>query len=138
MLKSIQMLSTIYVKVFNEGGLGLLICLLWLFRIAYRVCAALLLWIDHLKTSLDRFKWAFLGQLQQCCNQANQMIQLQLSRSEWVCLEDKLQDTMLFLGCLVGINKLVDLVAVTLGLKGCNVVLESKYESPKIVNDGVT
>ncbi|GKE72399.1 RuBisCO large subunit-binding protein subunit beta, chloroplastic-like protein, partial [Tanacetum coccineum] len=37
-----------------------------------------------------------------------------------------------------GVNKLADLVAVTLGLKGRNVVLESKYESPKKVNDGVT
>jgi chaperonin GroEL len=37
-----------------------------------------------------------------------------------------------------GVNKLVDLVGVTLGPKGKNVVLESKYGSPKIVNDGVT
>ena len=29
-------------------------------------------------------------------------------------------------------------VGVTLGPKGRNVVLESKYGSPKIVNDGVT
>ena len=35
-------------------------------------------------------------------------------------------------------NKLSDLVGVTLGPKGRNVVLESKYSSPKIVNDGVT
>lgn len=35
-------------------------------------------------------------------------------------------------------NKLADLVGVTLGPKGRNVVLESKYGSPKIVNDGVT
>ncbi|KAG6590073.1 hypothetical protein SDJN03_15496, partial [Cucurbita argyrosperma subsp. sororia] len=36
-----------------------------------------------------------------------------------------------------GVNKLADLVGVTLGPKGRNVVLESKYGSPKIVNDGV-
>lgn len=35
-------------------------------------------------------------------------------------------------------NKLADLVGVTLGPKGRNVVLESKYGSPRIVNDGVT
>ncbi len=33
---------------------------------------------------------------------------------------------------------MADLVGVTLGPKGRNVVLESKYGSPKIVNDGVT
>ncbi|KAF2606720.1 hypothetical protein F2Q68_00043811 [Brassica cretica] len=38
----------------------------------------------------------------------------------------------------VGVNKLADLVGVTLGPKGRNVVLESKYGSPRIVNDGVT
>jgi hypothetical protein len=32
-----------------------------------------------------------------------------------------------------GVNKLADLVGVTLGPKGRNVVLESKYGSPKIV-----
>ncbi|CAO2821807.1 unnamed protein product [Amaranthus hypochondriacus] len=37
-----------------------------------------------------------------------------------------------------GVNKLSDLVGVTLGPKGRNVVLGSKYGSPKIVNDGVT
>ncbi|EFJ32217.1 hypothetical protein SELMODRAFT_168153 [Selaginella moellendorffii] len=37
-----------------------------------------------------------------------------------------------------GVNKLADLVGVTLGPKGRNVVLESKYGSPKIINDGVT
>ncbi|XP_039005920.1 ruBisCO large subunit-binding protein subunit beta, chloroplastic-like [Hibiscus syriacus] len=37
-----------------------------------------------------------------------------------------------------GVNKLADLVGVTLGPKGRNVVLESKYGSPKIVNAGVT
>ncbi|GAQ81286.1 rubisco subunit binding-protein beta subunit [Klebsormidium nitens] len=37
-----------------------------------------------------------------------------------------------------GVNKLAELVGVTLGPKGRNVVLESKYGSPKIVNDGVT
>ncbi|KAF6139136.1 hypothetical protein GIB67_009979, partial [Kingdonia uniflora] len=38
----------------------------------------------------------------------------------------------------IGVNKLADLVGVTLGPMGGNVVLESKYGSPKIVNDGVT
>ncbi|MCO5613520.1 hypothetical protein L7F22_067797 [Adiantum nelumboides] len=37
-----------------------------------------------------------------------------------------------------GVNKLSDLVGVTLGPKGRNVVLESKYGPPRIVNDGVT
>eukprot|EP00252_Welwitschia_mirabilis_P007597 TRINITY_DN1912_c0_g1_i1.p1 TRINITY_DN1912_c0_g1~~TRINITY_DN1912_c0_g1_i1.p1 ORF type:complete len:582 (-),score=119.44 TRINITY_DN1912_c0_g1_i1:521-2266(-) len=37
-----------------------------------------------------------------------------------------------------GVNKLADLVGVTLGPKGRNVVLESKFGPPKIVNDGVT
>ncbi|KAA8540380.1 hypothetical protein F0562_024701 [Nyssa sinensis] len=37
-----------------------------------------------------------------------------------------------------GVDKLADLVGVTLGPKGRNVVLESKYGPPKIVNDGVT
>ncbi|THU55361.1 hypothetical protein C4D60_Mb11t05750 [Musa balbisiana] len=37
-----------------------------------------------------------------------------------------------------GVNKLADLVGITLGPKGRNVVLERKYGSPKIVNDGVT
>jgi chaperonin GroEL len=49
--------------------------------------------------------------------------------------------TFLFLDfpiCQNGVNKLADLVGVTLGPKGRNVVLESKYGSPKIVNDGVT
>lgn len=37
-----------------------------------------------------------------------------------------------------GVDQLADLVGVTLGPKGRNVVLESKYGPPKIVNDGVT
>lgn len=37
-----------------------------------------------------------------------------------------------------GVDKLATVVGVTLGPKGRNVVLESKYGSPKIVNDGVT
>ncbi|KAI4978728.1 hypothetical protein ZWY2020_015481 [Hordeum vulgare] len=37
-----------------------------------------------------------------------------------------------------GVNKLAHLVGVTLGPKGRNVVLESKYGPPRIVNDGVT
>ena len=39
---------------------------------------------------------------------------------------------------VAGINAVADAVKVTLGPKGRNVVLESKYGSPKIVNDGVT
>merc|ERR1719420_302585 len=38
----------------------------------------------------------------------------------------------------VGVDKLASVVGVTLGPKGRNVVLESKYGGPKIVNDGVT
>ena len=37
-----------------------------------------------------------------------------------------------------GVDKLAHVVGVTLGPKGRNGVLESKYGSPKIVNDGVT
>ena len=37
-----------------------------------------------------------------------------------------------------GADKLANVVGVTLGPKGRNVVLESKYGSPRIVNDGVT
>lgn len=37
-----------------------------------------------------------------------------------------------------GVEKLATVVGVTLGPKGRNVVLESKFGSPKIVNDGVT
>jgi len=37
-----------------------------------------------------------------------------------------------------GVDKLASVVGVTLGPKGRNVVLESKYGVPKIVNDGVT
>ena len=37
-----------------------------------------------------------------------------------------------------GVNKLADLVGITLDPKGRNVVLESKYGPPKIVDDGVT
>ncbi|XP_022765650.1 ruBisCO large subunit-binding protein subunit beta, chloroplastic-like isoform X2 [Durio zibethinus] len=37
-----------------------------------------------------------------------------------------------------GVNKVADLVEVTLGPKSRNVVLESKYDFLKIVNDGVT
>jgi chaperonin GroEL len=36
------------------------------------------------------------------------------------------------------VDKLASVVGVTLGPKGRNVVLESKYGSPRIVNDGVT
>ena len=37
-----------------------------------------------------------------------------------------------------GVNTLADAVEVTLGPKGRNVVLEKKYGSPTITNDGVT
>ncbi|HEX7713100.1 MAG TPA: TCP-1/cpn60 chaperonin family protein, partial [Bacillota bacterium] len=37
-----------------------------------------------------------------------------------------------------GVNILADAVKVTLGPKGRNVVLEKKYGSPTITNDGVT
>lgn len=43
-----------------------------------------------------------------------------------------------FLSPQAGVDKLASVVGVTLGPKGRNVVLESKYGSPKIVNDGVT
>ncbi len=39
---------------------------------------------------------------------------------------------------LAGVNKLADVVRVTLGPKGRNVVLEQSYSAPMIVNDGVT
>ena len=37
-----------------------------------------------------------------------------------------------------GVNALADAVKVTMGPKGRNVVLERKYGSPLITNDGVT
>src|SRR5882672_6983253 len=37
-----------------------------------------------------------------------------------------------------GVNKLADAVGVTMGPKGRNVVLDKKYGSPLIINDGVT
>ena len=37
-----------------------------------------------------------------------------------------------------GVNQLADAVKVTLGPRGRNVVLEKKYGSPSIINDGVT
>ncbi|MBW3602132.1 MAG: chaperonin GroEL, partial [Actinobacteria bacterium] len=37
-----------------------------------------------------------------------------------------------------GVNKLADAVKITLGPKGRNVVLEKKWGSPTITNDGVT
>jgi len=39
---------------------------------------------------------------------------------------------------LVGIDKLADTVKITMGPKGRNVVLDKKYGSPLITNDGVT
>lgn len=39
---------------------------------------------------------------------------------------------------LVGVNKLADAVAVTLGPKGRNVVIDQAYGAPKITKDGVT
>ncbi|NLJ76067.1 MAG: chaperonin GroEL, partial [Peptococcaceae bacterium] len=37
-----------------------------------------------------------------------------------------------------GVNALTDAIKITLGPKGRNVVLEKKFGSPMIVNDGVT
>src|SRR5947199_955789 len=37
-----------------------------------------------------------------------------------------------------GVNKLADAVAITLGPKGRNVVLDKKWGAPTITNDGVT
>ena len=37
-----------------------------------------------------------------------------------------------------GINQLADTVKITLGPKGRNVVLDKKFGSPLITNDGVT
>ena len=37
-----------------------------------------------------------------------------------------------------GVNRLADVVKITLGPKGRNVVLEKKYGSPTITHDGVT
>ena len=37
-----------------------------------------------------------------------------------------------------GVNKLADVVKVTLGPRGRNVVLEKKWGAPTITNDGVT
>ncbi|MGD8263221.1 MAG: TCP-1/cpn60 chaperonin family protein, partial [Desulfobacterales bacterium] len=39
---------------------------------------------------------------------------------------------------LRGVNTLADAVAVTLGPKGCNVVLEKSFGAPLITKDGVT
>ncbi len=39
---------------------------------------------------------------------------------------------------LAGVDKLADTVKITLGPKGRNVVLDKKYGSPLIINDGVT
>src|SRR5450432_4623599 len=39
---------------------------------------------------------------------------------------------------LRGVNQLADAVKVTLGPKGRNVVLDKKFGSPTITNDGVT
>ena len=41
-------------------------------------------------------------------------------------------------GLEAGVNKLADVVTVTLGPKGRNVVLEKKWGAPTITNDGVT
>ena len=37
-----------------------------------------------------------------------------------------------------GIDKLANTVKITLGPKGCNVVLDKKFGTPMICNDGVT
>src|ERR1700704_2652037 len=41
-------------------------------------------------------------------------------------------------GLEAGVNKLADVVKVTLGPKGRNVVIEKKFGAPTITNDGVT
>src|SRR6202165_2298958 len=41
-------------------------------------------------------------------------------------------------GLEAGVNKLADAVKVTLGPKGRNVVIDKKFGSPTITNDGVT
>ena len=38
----------------------------------------------------------------------------------------------------IGVNKLADTVKVTIGPKGRNVILDKKFGSPLITNDGVT
>jgi len=38
----------------------------------------------------------------------------------------------------IGVNKLADTVKITLGPKGRNVILDKKYGTPLITNDGVT
>ena len=37
-----------------------------------------------------------------------------------------------------GVNQLADIVKITLGPKGRNVILERKYGAPLVINDGVT
>ena len=37
-----------------------------------------------------------------------------------------------------GVNQLADIVKVTMGPKGRNVVLDKKFGSPLVTNDGVT
>eukprot|EP00898_Chlorokybus_atmophyticus_P006028 jgi/Chlat1/6426/Chrsp45S05948 len=62
-------------------------------------------------------------------------------RSSTVCMAKELHfntDGAALKKMKAGVDKLANLVGVTLGPKGRNVVLESKYGSPKIVNDGVT
>ena len=41
-------------------------------------------------------------------------------------------------GLEAGVNKLANTVRVTLGPRGRNVVLDKKYGTPTITNDGVT
>ena len=41
-------------------------------------------------------------------------------------------------GILRGINQMADAVKITLGPKGRNVVIDKKFGSPTITNDGVT
>lgn len=44
----------------------------------------------------------------------------------------------MLLGFQAGVNKVAEVIGVTLGPKGRNVVLQNKYGPPKIVNDGET
>jgi hypothetical protein len=58
--------------------------------------------------------------------------------SAWNCSSLKILSKLSIVLLQNGVDKLANLVGVTLGPKGRNVVLESKYGSPKIINDGVT
>jgi len=50
-----------------------------------------------------------------------------------LCFNEEARDKI-----LKGVEKLADAVAVTLGPKGRNVVLDKKFGSPTVTKDGVT